>query len=138
MAAVPDAVAHARRFALSQLRKWGLEPLADDVELVTSELVTNAVRKVGHADLGALARTEPPVIVLRLRLTARRLFSEVWDPSPEPPVPVQAGALDESGRGMVLVSALSSRWASYPSPGGQGKVVLAWWELGHSVASQPP
>ena len=37
------AVAEARGFVTQQLRRWGLESLVSDAELLTSELVTNAV-----------------------------------------------------------------------------------------------
>jgi anti-sigma regulatory factor (Ser/Thr protein kinase) len=136
LAALPNAVGTARRFVVAQLHKWGLDALADDVELVTSELVTNAVQEVGldivPADYAELHDARPPVIVLRLRLTVRRLLCEVWDPSPHPPATAQAALLDEGGRGMSLIAALASRWGSYPSPSGEGKVVLAWWNLTRS------
>jgi anti-sigma regulatory factor (Ser/Thr protein kinase) len=133
LAALPTAVASARRFVVAQLRTWGLEPLVDDVELVTSELVTNAVREVGLDTVpdgyAALHTAAPPLIVLQLRLTAHRVLCEVWDPSPELPVRSQAGPFDEGGRGMALIATLASRWGCYPSPAGRGKVVLAWWGL---------
>lgn len=133
LAALPNAVGSARRFAVAQLRKWGLDALADDVEVVTSELVTNAVREVGLGsvpeDYAALHDAHLPLIVLQLRLTAHRLLCEVWDPSPTPPVEARSDLLDEGGRGMGLVSSLATRWACHPSPVGQGKVVQAWWEL---------
>ncbi|MFP3966479.1 ATP-binding protein [Actinomadura fulvescens] len=132
LAAVPSAVGGARRFAVAQLRTWGLDPLADDVEIVTSELVTNAVREVGldtpPDGYVALHDAHPPLILLQLRLTTRHLFCEVWDPSPSPPVAVEAGDFALGGRGMALIASLAGRWASYPSPAG-GKAVIAWWEL---------
>jgi anti-sigma regulatory factor (Ser/Thr protein kinase) len=135
LTAVPSAVGTARRFAVAQLRKWGLDPLADDVEVVTSELVTNAVTEVGLDTVpdgyAALHDAHPPLIVLQMRLTTRRLLCEVWDPSPDPPVQREAGPFDQSGRGMLLIASMAARWAYYLSPGGSGKVVLAWWELAH-------
>ncbi|MBO2464983.1 ATP-binding protein [Actinomadura violacea] len=150
LAALPSAAATARRFAAAQLRKWGLGPLTDDVALVTSELVTNAIVEVGSdtipGDYAALHDHTPPVITLQLRLTVRRLLCEVWDPSPVPPVPARPHEPDspapgdparadlaledlaESGRGLGLIASLASRWASYPSPAG-GKAVIAWWDL---------
>ena len=38
------AVADARGFVTQHLSRWGLESLVSDAELLTSELVTNAVR----------------------------------------------------------------------------------------------
>jgi anti-sigma regulatory factor (Ser/Thr protein kinase) len=120
-----------------------MDGLSDDVELVASELVTNAVREVGPdtvpSDYAALHDAHPLVIELQLRLTAYRVLCEVWDPSPGRPVRVQAGLLDEGGRGIALVSALATGCSCYPSPTGHGKVVLAWWDLPRmSQAAKPP
>jgi anti-sigma regulatory factor (Ser/Thr protein kinase) len=132
LAALPSAVGSARRFTVHWVRQWGLAPLADDVELVASELVTNAVTEVGTLDepdgYVVLHDATPPVIMLQLRLTIRRLFCEVWDPSPNLPVPVQATAFDEGGRGLQMIASLASRWTCRPCPAG-GKNVTAWWEL---------
>ncbi|WP_316043456.1 hypothetical protein [Actinomadura sp. CNU-125] len=48
----PESVTDARHFALSRLDEWGLSDLADDVGLVVSELVTNALRHSGGAWTG--------------------------------------------------------------------------------------
>src|SRR4051812_49546203 len=40
----PESVTAARHFAVATLRAWGLAALCDDVGLVASELVTNALR----------------------------------------------------------------------------------------------
>jgi anti-sigma regulatory factor (Ser/Thr protein kinase) len=130
LAALPSAVGTARRFAGAQLCHWGMETLADNVLVVTSELVTNSITEVGSVTVpdgyAALYANTPPVIVFQLRLTDRRLLCEVWDPSLNPPVPGQAGDFDETGRGLGLVASLADHWASYPSPAG-GKAVIAWW-----------
>ncbi len=45
-------VASVRRSVGDWLRGWGLEPLVDDVELVASELITNAILHAGgHIDV---------------------------------------------------------------------------------------
>jgi hypothetical protein len=61
LAAVVTAIGCARTHATSTLNAWSLGGLSDDAELVTSELVTNAVRATGltspeprWADLGHL------------------------------------------------------------------------------------
>src|SRR3954454_12052141 len=48
----PESVTEARHFALSRLSEWELPELADDVGLVVSELVTNALRHSGRAARG--------------------------------------------------------------------------------------
>lgn len=53
----PEAVQGARRFAGSTLRRWELAALHDDVALVVTELVTNALR---HAIPKATGALEPP------------------------------------------------------------------------------
>jgi anti-sigma regulatory factor (Ser/Thr protein kinase) len=84
----------------------------DDAALVLSELVGNAVR---HA--------EGVTMQVRLRRTADVLRIAVQDGSTAPPAPRDASFEDESGRGMRIIEALSSRWGCEPLPG--GKVVWA-------------
>lgn len=124
---LPAAVPCARRHARDVLLAWGLADLADDTELVVSEIVTNAIR----ATLEAAAGAAPPPI--RLRLSARMNHSdlirgvqvEVRDSSD--PLPLHrrdAPSEEPGGWGLVLVAALSARWGSYPARTG-GKVVFA-------------
>jgi hypothetical protein len=49
----------------------------------------------------------------------------VWDASPLPPVLVDASEDAETGRGLLLVQALSTRWGWHFPPGLGGKVVWA-------------
>lgn len=132
LAALPNAVGTARRFVTARLRRWNLGRLAEDCELVTSELVTNAVVATGDRTVPTgyvrLHDRTPAIIVVHLRLTWHRLLCEVWDNSPQPPVPVTASELAEGGRGLYLVTAYAAGWSTYLSPAG-GKVVYAWWNL---------
>ncbi|WP_322973213.1 SpoIIE family protein phosphatase, partial [Peterkaempfera griseoplana] len=109
----PSAVARARRLTRTTLLDWDLEELADTAELVTSELVTNAVR-YASAPIG-----------LRLTVRERTLLLEVSDPLPQPPVERRAAGTDEGGRGLELVRRLTLRWGTRSE--GAGKVV--WLEL---------
>lgn len=113
--AVPSARLHARQIAW----EWGLCVLGENVELVVSELMTNGI--------AAAARAIEPISVVRLWLLAdtARILILVWDANPRPPVPVQVDEYAESGRGLLLVQALSQRWGSYPTPQMGGKVVWA-------------
>lgn len=132
LAALPNAVGTARRFVTSQLRKWDLDRLAEDCELVASELVTNAVVATGSRTVPTgyvkLHDQTPATIVVQLRLTWYRLLCEVWDGSPQPPVPAAVSALAEGGRGLHLIAVYATGWNTYTSPAG-GKVVYAWWDL---------
>lgn len=119
---LPSAVPCARMHARQRLWEWRLTGLNDTAELVVSELETNAVQ-VSRAD----AQTSP--VRLWLLADRTRILVQVWDACPLPPVRVSASSMGESGRGLLLVEALSARWNWYfpPQPGG-GKVVWALLE----------
>jgi serine phosphatase RsbU (regulator of sigma subunit)/PAS domain-containing protein len=106
----PAAVAGVRAAATAQLDAWGLEELGFSMELVLSELVTNAVRY----------GCEP--IHLRL-IHDRTLICEVADGSSTSPHLRYAATTDEGGRGLFLVSHLTERWGTRYTP--QGKVIWA-------------
>ncbi|MFJ5828379.1 SpoIIE family protein phosphatase [Streptomyces sp. NPDC093089] len=108
----PRSVGRARELARAQLAAWDLEPLVDTVELLVSELVTNALR-YGEGEI-------------RLRLLRdRTLVCEVWDAGLVQPRRRRARDTDEGGRGLQLVGLLSSSWGSRRTP--RGKTV--WFEL---------
>jgi anti-sigma regulatory factor (Ser/Thr protein kinase) len=94
----------ARDVATATLRQWGLDELCFDVELVVSELVTNALR---HA-VPHLSPAWP--IRLRLLYHAAYLVCAVQDPSHRPPAVTEEDNFSESGRGLHLVEALSVAW----------------------------
>ena len=103
----------ARRLAHRALQRWELEELADSVELLVSEVVTNAVRYA-----------ERP-ITLRLLRTQDVLRCEVGDDVPQLPRIRQARPSDEGGRGLFLVNRLARRWGATRLS--TGKVV--WFEM---------
>ncbi len=92
------SVAEARRFASATLRRWGLDPVVDDMALVVSELVTNAIV---HAHSGP---------VLRLSRTGRGVRVEVQDAGSGAPDPQPPSRTSEGGRGMHLVDAVATAW----------------------------
>ncbi|MFE0628699.1 SpoIIE family protein phosphatase [Streptomyces sp. NPDC058864] len=102
----PAVVARARTAVESQLQRWDLKHLAFTTELITSELVTNAIR-YGGAPVG-----------LRL-IRDDTLVCEVSDPSQTQPRLRRARLSDEGGRGLFLVAQLSSRWGSRYTVGGK-------------------
>lgn len=124
LAALPTAVPCARLHAKHVVWEWGLGQLSDDVELIVSEIVTNAVQataaleKTGRS--GYLAGV--PCIELMLFSDKDQVRIEVWDGHHQPPEPRALGsdgvpALgDEEGRGLHLVDALSRDWGYYRTP----------------------
>jgi anti-sigma regulatory factor (Ser/Thr protein kinase) len=101
------------------LWEWHLTAQADNAEPVVSELVTNAI---------TASRATNPDSPVRLWLLSdsKRVLILVQDDSPHPPLPTEPGTGTEGGRGLLLVEAISSRWAWYiPGPGGAGKVTWA-------------
>lgn len=105
LAPLPSAVPCARLHATQILREWELQELADDAELVISELVTNAITA------SAALPGRPPVL-LQLIAGERSVRVEVHDRSPLEPVAVPVGADAEHGRGLTIVAALSQRYGS--------------------------
>jgi anti-sigma regulatory factor (Ser/Thr protein kinase) len=116
LGALPGAVPCARLHTRHVLREWGLTALRDDAELLVSELLTNAV----HA-----SRSMEWTFPVRLRLLSDRaqVLIVVWDANPQPPVPTDAGEDDETGRGLILVEAISERWDWSATPDTGGKMV---------------
>ncbi|MFF3678850.1 SpoIIE family protein phosphatase [Streptomyces sp. NPDC002120] len=106
------APGRARRFARRALTRWGLEELSDSLELLVSEVVTNAVRYA-----------ERPVTLRLLRTDVLRC--EVGDDSPQLPRQRRARDTDEGGRGLFLVNRMARRWGATRLS--SGKVV--WFEL---------
>ncbi|MER5466562.1 SpoIIE family protein phosphatase [Streptomyces sp. NPDC002668] len=109
----PREAARARRLVRGQLRSWGLGDVAEIVELLVSEVVTNAVR---HAQ-GRRAE-------LRL-VRAGSLLCEVADEDHILPTLLDAGPDAELGRGLRVVSGLAREWGT--SRTADGKTV--WFEM---------
>ncbi len=114
LAADPAAIRQARKTVIDQLWAWGLSGIADDAEIITSELVTNAISHGGGC------------VELRLSALPDRVRISVMDCNPHA-VPAVAGdrGLLVGGRGMGLVQTLAYDWGV--EVGADGKEV--WAEL---------
>ena len=118
----PDAPARGRHAVTAVLTGWGCaESVQEDLLLVVSELVTNAV--VHGAE---------PIVVTLVR-APERVRVEVTDGlSDASPHSHRAAPHAETGRGLSVVTRLACAWGWRASPG-RGKTV--WAELPLTIAS---
>ncbi|WP_338782046.1 ATP-binding protein [Streptomyces sp. DG1A-41] len=125
-----EAVREARQFTRRTLDQWDLGDRFDDVCLVVSELVTNALRHGLPASPRCFTGQEPSVRLHLMRWT-ERLVCAVRDPSHDSPVAREADDFSaESGRGLFLVDSFSDSWGWHPLAGAlSGKVVWALFRL---------
>jgi anti-sigma regulatory factor (Ser/Thr protein kinase) len=135
------SVGTARDFCLSTMRRWGVQDRGDDVAVVVSELLTNALRHgvpqphaPAQAPVGVAARSRWPVR-LGLVQPGHFVLCAVADPSPRLPEAKEPDYLAESGRGLHVISALSDRWGC-TAPTEAGKVVWALFSV-HLDQDQP-
>ncbi len=122
---LPSAPFWARCQTKAVLSAWQLHPeTVETARLLVSELVTNALRTAGRppGQLAASWLDDVQRICLTLRLLPGRVVIEVFDNDPHPPVPARASTDAESGRGLMLVDALTKEWSYFFPPSG-GKVV---------------
>ena len=112
-----SAVPEARRFAIDALRPC-LDPAADlngDVQLVVSELATNAVLHAGGE------------FTVRLTCGGDVVRIAVADSASEHPAPVEPDGSTAGGRGLRIVELLADRWGVEDR--GAGKSVWAEFQL---------
>jgi anti-sigma regulatory factor (Ser/Thr protein kinase) len=127
LGALPSAVPCARLHARFVAAEWGLSKLAEDLELVVSELVTNGVRASVQLSAGWAGKRMAGTSPVRLWLGSdyRQVLVQVWDGHHELPVRQDAGPEAAGGRGLLLVESLSAAWGSYRPVACSGKVVWA-------------
>jgi hypothetical protein len=112
----------ARRLTRNTLRDWGLAFLAEDAETIVGEFVANAVT---HAATLEPQRKQPQEnLGLRLLRRTGEVICAVLDPSDTAPVLREPASIEESGRGLLMVDALSDVWGWSPVAG-RGKAVWA-------------
>ncbi|MEU1347618.1 ATP-binding protein [Streptomyces sp. NPDC005775] len=108
---------HLRRILRLYLNGWGMAEVADAAELALTELIANVVRHVP----GRRCQT----FVFRLP-GGEGVRVEVADACPLLPLMVDGDVLDEGGRGLLLVEAVTDKWGVEARPDGGGKAV--WFE----------
>ena len=112
-----------------------LVALAEAAELLVSELITNAVQASSDAAAGQpdAAAGQPgvaspdrvPTVRFWLAADRQQVLIQVWDGCRREPQLQDPAPEAESGRGLLLVEALSARWGSQVLNGRAGKVVWA-------------
>jgi anti-sigma regulatory factor (Ser/Thr protein kinase) len=112
--AVPASASQAREFVCLHLLSNGLPHLQDDLRLVVSELVTNAITHAQTPFTVVLERAGPSVTLT------------VQDLSPLVPVMGAADTMDGGGRGLVIIDVVSSEWGVTSRPGGPKSVWAAF------------
>ena len=106
--------AAARRFVRTALESVEADPrVIETAELLTTELVTNAIVHVGSKSQ------------LFLRVARGIVRVEVTDPDDHLPSMAAPNVDDDSGRGLLIVNGLASAWGVERTP--TGKTV--WFEL---------
>jgi anti-sigma regulatory factor (Ser/Thr protein kinase) len=130
----PDArsVRAARDVTVATLQRWGVAAeRRDDIAVVVSELLTNALR---HATSRPADIESCWPIQLGLVEFGSCVLSAVADPSDKPPLPQDPGELAETGRGLHVIEALSDAWG-YTTPSDLGKVVWALFSIEPGLAA---
>ncbi len=117
----PSSVALARHLVRDVVRASGSPELSGDAELLTSEVVTNALVHAGAP----------------IRITARVVGSgvrvDVADGSPHSPIVREYGELAGTGRGLRLLDLLA-RWGVEETVSGKA----VWFELGQTRSTGAP
>lgn len=126
----PRAARVARMTVRAALNGHGMHEVVDIVELLTSELVTNAYQ-----------HTKGPASLRLTALEGGRLRVGVWDSSSHIPAPFDRPPGDrmpaapgdaEGGRGLLLMQEYASSWGGWPLGDGlldRGAGKLLWFEV---------
>jgi anti-sigma regulatory factor (Ser/Thr protein kinase) len=115
----PAAAAEARRQVRAAICAWDIPVDPSVAVLLTSELVTNAIRH------------EPgQTVTLAVTSSCGELRVDVHDTARSLPVLVDVPADAEAGRGLMLVATLSSEWGVYRTPTGKAVYFTLAFEPG--------
>ena len=104
----PAAAAEARGQVRAAICAWDIPVDPGDAALLTSELVTNAIRHEVSA-----------TVILSISCSCDQLRVDVHDTSCALPVVSDAPSDAETGRGLLLVATLAAEWGFYRTPAGK-------------------
>ena len=104
----PAAAAEARGHVREAICAWDVPVDPGVAVLLTSELVTNAIRYEASG-----------TIMLAITCSCDQLRVDVHDTSRSLPVLADAAGDDETGRGLLLVASLATEWGFYRTPAGK-------------------
>ncbi len=104
----PASVAEARSQVRAYIYAWDVPVDPPVAQLLTSELVTNAIRHESGEN-----------VTLVLTCPWGQLRVEVHDTSSAMPVPIEAPTDAEAGRGLMLVTTLCDDWGWYRTSAGK-------------------
>lgn len=111
----PESAGVARRLVMSVLETWKLHQLLEAAELLTGELVANAIRHTGGRMIGLKVTRRPGWVRVEVRDSSRAL-----------PCLIQAPEVGyQNGHGLKLVDSLAARWGADLLPRGKG----VWFEM---------
>src|ERR1700712_1532110 len=115
LTATPAAASVARLFVRCLCEEWGVAAVADVAELLSSELVTNAVLHARSA------------IELEAACNGPHLRIDVRDcgPGPVAPTTLASSTEAEGGRGLAIVASLAASWGVEESSSGKS----VWFTL---------
>ncbi|MFE9001835.1 ATP-binding protein [Streptomyces sp. NPDC007875] len=114
-AAEPPQLADLRRAVNAELTAWGMSALADEAQLIATELASNVIKHVGQGTAATLV----------LDADRDQLRVELHDSSHKEPRSRIPTSEEESGRGLQLFVGLSASWGTTRTA--VGKAV--WCEL---------
>jgi len=116
----PAAACAARGLVRAAIESWDVPVDYEVAALLTSELVTNAIRHEAGEN-----------VTLVLTLSGGYLGVDVHDTSPCVPVQVDGPADAETGRGLMLVDSLATDWGFYWTPTGKAVYFTLAFEPGY-------
>lgn len=121
----PTAAAEARNQVRAYIYAWDVPVDSHTATLLTSELVTNAIR-----------HETGDTVMLIISCTWGQLRVDVHDTAPSMPVPVDAPVEAEAGRGLMLVASLSTDWGWYRTSAGKAVYFMLAFQPGFNNDEQ--
>jgi anti-sigma regulatory factor (Ser/Thr protein kinase) len=126
LAAEPAAAGAARSQVQATIQAWEIPVDASIAVLLTSELVTNAIR-----------HEKGDTITLVITCAYGQLHVDVHDTSRTLPVPMDGSPDAEAGRGLVIVASLCSSWGHYRTPTGKAVYFTLAFQDGLAAEAGP-